>query len=400
MGKRAGPQARAALSRVVAVAGQAAVAHADTRVTRDSTAGSYVRYDGGTDATLLSCGTGGEPRTSPASRSIRSTPRSSSPARTTTARRSRTVLETCGPAITARPTAAHLDQQPRAGVSRQTARPPDGVAAHGSCAAAGDPTQAFDGAGPSVLRLHLLQPRQAHERLGLRRDLRPGRRPLRAHGARGPRDAVGVGTLPGQDRRHRRPGLGRTSTCSGRSIRARPPTTRCISRARPIRADVLQAGADHARPIGGAVRRRDGRPGRDALRDLPDDRSPEVDRGRDLARALDRRRRVVLGAAAGGAASRRSTRPVQRQRRRHVRRRAVRLSERADVRTVLQPIRRGRRRDGASTSSTAPRRRPARPRSSCATPPTGSRWPSPRRRCSTAPRPGTSSSLTSPPQRE
>ena len=30
----------------------------DTRVTRDGTPGSYVRYDGGTDATMLSCSTG------------------------------------------------------------------------------------------------------------------------------------------------------------------------------------------------------------------------------------------------------------------------------------------------------------------------------------------------------
>ena len=49
---------RAALVAVLAAAGQSGTAQADTRVTRDATPGSYVRYDGGTDATMLSCSTG------------------------------------------------------------------------------------------------------------------------------------------------------------------------------------------------------------------------------------------------------------------------------------------------------------------------------------------------------
>ena len=123
MGKRSCSVGRAALvAGVVVAAGQSAVAQADTRVTRDATPGSYVRYDGGTDATMLSCGTGRRTQNEP---SVAVDPRnaaSSSPARTTTARRSRTVRATCGPATTARPTAAPLVQQPRAGLSRRRAR--------------------------------------------------------------------------------------------------------------------------------------------------------------------------------------------------------------------------------------------------------------------------------------
>ena len=50
--------ARAALVAAAIAAAQSAPAQADTRVTRDATPGSYVRYDGGTDATMLSCSTG------------------------------------------------------------------------------------------------------------------------------------------------------------------------------------------------------------------------------------------------------------------------------------------------------------------------------------------------------
>ena len=58
MGKRTRSVGRAALvAAVVVAAGQSAVAQADTRVTRDATPGSYLRYDGGTDATMLSCST-------------------------------------------------------------------------------------------------------------------------------------------------------------------------------------------------------------------------------------------------------------------------------------------------------------------------------------------------------
>ena len=59
MGMRRSLLGRAALlAAVVAAAGQSGLAQADTRVTRDSSAGSYVRYDGATDATMLACSTG------------------------------------------------------------------------------------------------------------------------------------------------------------------------------------------------------------------------------------------------------------------------------------------------------------------------------------------------------
>jgi hypothetical protein len=58
MGMRRGSAARAAIVAAVAAAGFSAQSQADTRVTRDATPGSYVRYDGASDATMLSCSTG------------------------------------------------------------------------------------------------------------------------------------------------------------------------------------------------------------------------------------------------------------------------------------------------------------------------------------------------------
>jgi hypothetical protein len=49
---------RAAFGAALALAALPAVASAETRVTRDATAGSYVRYDGAADATMLACSTG------------------------------------------------------------------------------------------------------------------------------------------------------------------------------------------------------------------------------------------------------------------------------------------------------------------------------------------------------
>jgi hypothetical protein len=44
---------RAAFGAALALAALPAAAPADTRVTRDATPGSYARYDGATDATML-----------------------------------------------------------------------------------------------------------------------------------------------------------------------------------------------------------------------------------------------------------------------------------------------------------------------------------------------------------
>ena len=148
MGKRSRFAASAALVAVVAAAGQSAQAQADTRVTRDSTAGSYVRSDGGTDATMLSCSTGRRTQNEP---SVAVDPRNAA-------------IVVAG----SNDYCAEIQNGSGnvwAGYYRSTnggatwtnslvpGYPADGSAAglasptHGSCAAAGDPTQAFDGAG-------------------------------------------------------------------------------------------------------------------------------------------------------------------------------------------------------------------------------------------------------------
>ena len=148
MGKRSRSAAGAALVAVVTAAGQSAQAQADTRVTRDSTPGSYVRYDGGTDATMLSCSTGRRTQNEP---SVAVDPRNAA-------------IVVAG----SNDYCAEIENGSGnvwAGYYRSTnggaswtnslvpGYPADGSAAgmasptHGSCAAAGDPTQAFDGAG-------------------------------------------------------------------------------------------------------------------------------------------------------------------------------------------------------------------------------------------------------------
>ena len=148
MGMRRGSAARAALVAVLAAAGYSATAQADTRVTRDATPGSYVRYDGTTDATMLSCSTGRRSQNEP---SVAVDPRNP-------------LVVIAG----SNDYCAEIQNGSGnvwAGYYRSTnggttwsnslvpGYPADVSAAgtasptHGSCAAAGDPTQAFDGAG-------------------------------------------------------------------------------------------------------------------------------------------------------------------------------------------------------------------------------------------------------------
>jgi hypothetical protein len=149
MGMRRSSVARAAVvAAAVAAVGQSAQARADTRVTRDAIAGSYVRYDGGADATMLSCGTGRRTQNEP---SVAVDPRNSA-------------IVVAG----SNDYCAEIQNGSGnvwAGYYRSTdggttwanslvpGYPADTSAAgtasptHGSCAAAGDPTQAFDGEG-------------------------------------------------------------------------------------------------------------------------------------------------------------------------------------------------------------------------------------------------------------
>ncbi|MGH2528692.1 MAG: hypothetical protein ACRDH0_05045, partial [Actinomycetota bacterium] len=50
--------AMAALLLVMALSPNSLASPANTRVTRDATAGSYLRYDGTSDATMAACSTG------------------------------------------------------------------------------------------------------------------------------------------------------------------------------------------------------------------------------------------------------------------------------------------------------------------------------------------------------
>jgi hypothetical protein len=138
----------AVLALGIAAVAHAARAQADTRVTRDGTAGSYVRYDGGTDATLLSCGTGRRTQNEPS-----------------------VAVDPCAPSIVVAGSSDYcaeiqngvgnvwvgFDRSTNGGAtwsdSLVPGYPADASPAgrasptSGNCAAAGDPTQAFDAAG-------------------------------------------------------------------------------------------------------------------------------------------------------------------------------------------------------------------------------------------------------------
>jgi hypothetical protein len=149
MGTRTSSAARAALL----AAGIACVVHVgpaqgDTRVTRDATPGSYVRYDGGTDATLLSCSTGRRTQNEP---SVAVDPRNASIVIAGSNDYCAEIQNGSGNVW------GGYYRSTDGGVtwtnSLVPGYPADGSPAgtesptKGSCAAAGDPTQAFDGEG-------------------------------------------------------------------------------------------------------------------------------------------------------------------------------------------------------------------------------------------------------------
>ena len=123
------------------------VAAADTRVTND-TAGNYQRSDGWVDATMAACSTGRRTQNEPSVAVDPLNPLVWSPVRTTTAPRSRTGPATSGPATTGRRTAEPAGPTAWSPVTRPTS-PTRGPRRRrtAACAAAGDPTQSFDGAG-------------------------------------------------------------------------------------------------------------------------------------------------------------------------------------------------------------------------------------------------------------
>jgi hypothetical protein len=133
---------------VCLAAGPVAATEADTRVTQDSTPGSYTRHDGATDATMASCSTGRRTQNEPS-----------------------VAVDPADPMIMVAGSNDYCAEIQNgngnvwAGYYRTTDggdtwsnslvpgypddSSPAGLAspAHGSCAAAGDPTQSFDGAG-------------------------------------------------------------------------------------------------------------------------------------------------------------------------------------------------------------------------------------------------------------
>ena len=135
-----------ALPGTVRVGLGAALGGDDTRVTRDATAGSYLRYDGQTDATLTACSTGRRPQNEPA---VAVDPQDTD-----------VVVagsnDYCAQTVNGDTWAGYY-RSTDGGASWSDSLVPGypqdsssaGLAspAHGECGAAGDPTQAFDTSG-------------------------------------------------------------------------------------------------------------------------------------------------------------------------------------------------------------------------------------------------------------
>jgi hypothetical protein len=142
------------LSAVVLAAGLASAALAvpawgvDTRVTRDGTPGSYVRYDGTADATMLSCSTGRRTQNEP---SVAVDPRNASIVVAGSNDYCAEIQNGSGNVwagyYRSSDGGATWSNSLVPGYPADTSPAGTTSPTHGSCAAAGDPTQAFDGAG-------------------------------------------------------------------------------------------------------------------------------------------------------------------------------------------------------------------------------------------------------------
>jgi hypothetical protein len=121
---------------------------ADVRVTRDGTPGSYVRYDGATDATMLSCSTGRRTQNEP---SVAVDPRNASivvaGSNDYCAEIQNGVGNVWAGYYRSTNGGATWSNSLVPGYPADSSEAGEASPTHGSCAAAGDPTQAFDGGG-------------------------------------------------------------------------------------------------------------------------------------------------------------------------------------------------------------------------------------------------------------
>jgi hypothetical protein len=136
-----------AAAAVLAV-GPVETAAADTRVTRDDTAGSYTRYDGGSDATMLSCSTGRRTQNEP---SVAVDPFDSDVMVAGSNDYCAEIENGSGNVwagyYRSEDGGATWSNSLVPGYPDDSSAAGTDSPAHGSCAAAGDPTQSFDGAG-------------------------------------------------------------------------------------------------------------------------------------------------------------------------------------------------------------------------------------------------------------